>query len=77
MEWSCSRIATHKTQLNIYNKNIIDLPNASANNQIIPIAVFARPVVDLNFKGKQIAYHLSIEMKVNVNTDTVTETLCK
>jgi hypothetical protein len=40
------------------------------------MAVLALPVVDLNFKGKQMAYQRSIDMKVNVNTDTVTDTLC-
>lgn len=44
---------------------------------MIAIAVFALPVVDLNFSGKHIAYHLSTEMNVSVNTDTVTETVCK
>lgn len=54
-----------------------NLPVNSATNHIIAIAVFALPVVDLNFNGKHIAYHLSIDINVNVNTDTTTDTFCK
>lgn len=52
-------------------------PNAKASNQIIPMAVFALFVVDLNLSGKQMAYHLSMDMNVRVNTETVTETVWK
>jgi hypothetical protein len=41
------------------------------------MAVFARPVVDLNLSGKQMAYQRSTEMKVSVSTDTATDTVCK
>jgi hypothetical protein len=41
------------------------------------IAVLARPVVDLNFNGWQMAYQRSMEIDVSVMTDTVTETVCK
>lgn len=41
---------------------------------MISIAVLARPVVDLNLSGKQIAYQRSTEMKVSVSTDTITDT---
>lgn len=40
------------------------------------MAFLARLVVDLNFSGKQMAYHLSTDMKVSVSTDTVTDTVC-
>lgn len=52
-----------------------NLPQAKATIQIIPIAVLALLVVDLNFRGKQMAYHRSIDMKVRVRIDTVTDTL--
>lgn len=39
------------------------------------IAVFARPVVDLNLNGKHMAYHRSIDMKVNVRMLTLTDTV--
>lgn len=39
------------------------------------IAVFALPVVDLNRRGKHIAYQRSIDIKVSVNMLTVTETV--
>lgn len=37
----------------------------------------ARSGFGLYLRGKQIAYHRSIDMKVRVNTDTVTETVWK
>lgn len=40
------------------------------------IALFARPVVDLNLRGKHIAYHRSIDINVRVNMLTVTDTVC-
>jgi len=44
---------------------------------MIMMAVLARPVVDLNFSGWQMAYQRSMEIDVSVITDTVTETVCK
>lgn len=35
----------------------------------------ARSGLGLYRNGKQIAYHRSMDIKVNVNTDTVTETV--
>lgn len=52
-----------------------NLPNVNAIIQIMPMAVFARPVVDLNLSGKQMAYHRSTEIKVSVRTETVTDTV--
>ena len=43
---------------------------------MIRMAVLARPVVDLNLSGKQMAYQRSTEMNVSVSTDTVTDTDC-
>jgi hypothetical protein len=40
------------------------------------MAVLARPVVDLNLRGKQMAYQRSTEMNVSVSTETVTDTVC-
>lgn len=54
-----------------------DLLNNRDNSHMIKIAVLARPVVDLNLSGKQIAYQRSTDMKVSVRTDTVTDTDCK
>lgn len=42
---------------------------------MIAIQITARPGCGLYRNGKQMAYHLSIEMKVNVKIDTVTETV--
>lgn len=42
---------------------------------MITIAVFARPVVDLNRNGKHMAYQRSIDMKVSVKTLTLTDTV--
>ncbi|CAH2210824.1 jg2412 [Pararge aegeria aegeria] len=50
------------------------LLNNRESTQMIRIAVLARLVVDLNLSGKQIAYQRSTEIKVSVNTDTVTDT---
>lgn len=47
-----------------------------ANSQMTMIAVLARPVVDLNLSGKQMAYQRSTDMNVSVSTDTATETVC-
>lgn len=41
------------------------------------MAVLARPVVDLNFSGWQMAYQRSMEIDVSVITETVTETVCE
>lgn len=43
---------------------------------MIAIQIMARPGWGLYRRGKQIAYHLSIEMNVNVRIDTVTLTVC-
>lgn len=51
------------------------LPDRSAAIHIIATEHQARPFVDTYRNGKQIAYHRSIEMNVNVSTDTVTETV--
>lgn len=51
------------------------LPNPIARSQIRTIAVLARLVVDLNLRGKQMAYQRSTEMKVRVSTDTATDTV--
>lgn len=37
----------------------------------------ARLLVETYLKGKQIAYHRSRDINVNVRTDTVTDTVCK
>lgn len=50
--------------------------NKIATVQIIAIHIMARPGWGLYRRGKQIAYHLSIEMNVNVKIDTVTLTVC-
>ncbi len=42
---------------------------------MIIMEILALVVVDLNFSGKHMAYHLSTEMNVNVSTDTATETV--
>jgi len=55
---------------------IIFLPEASPTIHMIIMAVLARLVVDLNFKGWQMAYQRSMEIDVSVITDTVTETVC-
>jgi hypothetical protein len=52
-------------------------PKAKARSQIMMMAVFARPVVDLNLSGKQMAYQRSTEMNVRVSTDTATDTVCR
>lgn len=57
--------------------NIILLPEASPTIHMIMMAVLARPVVDLNFKGWQMAYHRSMEIDASVMTETVTETVCE
>lgn len=44
--------------------------------QIAAMAVLARPIVDRNLSGWQMAYQRSTEMKVSVNTETDTETVC-
>ena len=61
-----------------FNTNIIIgyLLNNNDSTQMISIAVFARLVVDLNLRGKQIAYQRSTDMNVSVSTDTVTDTDC-
>ncbi len=46
----------------------------NATIQIMRIINLARSGVDLNMRGWQIAYHLSILIQVRVNTDTDTET---
>lgn len=56
---------------------LIFLPISNDTIQIIIMEIFARVVVDLNFNGKQIAYHRSTEMKVRVSTETATETVWK
>lgn len=56
--------------------NIV-LPEASPTIHMIMMAVLARLVVDLNFRGWQMAYQRSMEIDVSVMTDTVTETVCK
>lgn len=43
---------------------------------MIAIQIMARPGWGLYRRGKQIAYHLSIEMNVSVKIDTVTLTVC-
>lgn len=45
--------------------------------QINAIEPIARTFVETYRNGKHIAYQRSIEMNVNVSTDTVTETVCK
>jgi hypothetical protein len=52
-------------------------PKDKASSQMMMMAVFARPVVDLNLSGKQMAYQRSTEMKVSVSTDTATDTVCR
>lgn len=54
-----------------------NLPERRAVIHIIATEHHARPFVETYRSGKQIAYHRSIEMNVNVKTDTVTETVCK
>ena len=44
--------------------------------QIAAMAVLARPMVDRNLSGWHMAYQRSTEMKVSVNTETDTETVC-
>ena len=41
------------------------------------MAVLARPMVERNLSGWQMAYQRSTEMNVRVSTDTDTETVCK
>ena len=43
--------------------------------QMAAMAVLARPIVDLNFSGWQMAYHRSTEINVNVRTETDTDTV--
>ena len=43
--------------------------------QMAGMAVLARPMVDLNFNGWQIAYQRSTEINVSVSTETETETV--
>ena len=45
--------------------------------QMAAMAVLARPMVDLNLSGWQMAYQRSTEMNVSVRTDTDTETVWK
>lgn len=51
-------------------------PETKANVQINAIDPIARPFVETYRNGKHIAYHRSSDMNVNVNTDTVTDTVC-
>lgn len=44
--------------------------------QIAAMAVLARPIVERNLSGWQMAYQRSTEMKVSVRTETDTETVC-
>lgn len=60
-----------------FSHAIAKLPEISATSQIKAIDPMARSFVDTYRRGKQIAYHRSMEMKVSVNTDTVTDTVCK
>lgn len=53
------------------------LPEPKPMSQIIAMDRQARSGFGLYRNGKQIAYHLSIDMNVKVNTDTVTDTVCK
>ncbi|GIY54272.1 uncharacterized protein CDAR_507691 [Caerostris darwini] len=46
-------------------------------HQMMTMAFLARLAVLLNWRGWQMAYQRSMEMKVRVSTDTDTETLCK
>lgn len=52
-----------------------NLPMTSDVIHMNTMDILARAVVDLNFNGKQIAYHRSTEMNVNVKTDTATDTV--
>lgn len=51
------------------------LPDKSATIHMKPIDPIARTFVETYRSGKHIAYQRSIEMKVKVNTDTVTDTV--
>lgn len=53
------------------------LPDTRATIHINAIEPTARRLVETYRKGKHIAYHRSMDMKVKVNTDTVTDTVCK
>lgn len=53
------------------------LPDTRATIQINAIEPTARTLVETYRKGKHIAYHRSMDMNVNVRTDTVTDTVCK
>jgi hypothetical protein len=56
------------THIHVYN-----LPNSMPIIHITAIERQARSGRGLYRNGKQIAYHRSMEMNVNVRTDTVTE----
>lgn len=51
-------------------------PPISASTQMKAMARLARPTVEWNCSGKQMAYQRSTEMAVSVRTDTATETVC-
>lgn len=53
------------------------LPDARATSHINAIEPTARTLVETYRNGKHIAYHRSMDMNVNVKTDTVTDTVCK
>lgn len=55
----------------------LNLPETTANVQINAIDPIARPFVDTYRSGKHIAYQRSSDIKVNVSTDTVTDTVYK
>lgn len=64
----------HSSKINLLET--YHLPIANDIIQIIIIDILARIVVDLNFRGKHMAYHRSTEINVNVSTETATDTVC-
>lgn len=63
--------------ITVFFHSFLLLPEASPTIHMTMMAVLARPVVDLNFSGWQMAYQRSMEIDVSVITETVTETVCE
>lgn len=64
----------HSKSIRIVHFVLVYLPESNAAAHIMATEHHARLFVDTYRNGKHIAYHRSIEMNVNVSTDTVMDT---